>query len=159
MAEINGVNARLFEAAGCGAAVLTEFRPTVPELFAVGEEVLVFHDFDDLVEQATRLLSERGLTEQLGDAAARRAHRDHTYDLRVAAILEKLSLIVRGTRMPHPYRRDTAIPAATSLRPERRHAHLEPRVVEAEAEPGHAVEEAESRDVHKRERMRQACPG
>ena len=90
-AEVNGVNARLFEAAGCGAAVLTEFRPTVPELFAVGKEVLVFHDFDDLLEQATRLLSERGLTERLGDAAAQRAHRDHTYDLRVTAILEKLS--------------------------------------------------------------------
>ena len=91
LAEMSGVNARLFEAAGCGAAVLTEFRPTVPELFAVGKEVLVFHDFDDLVEQATRLLSERGLTARLGDAAAQRAHRDHTYDLRVTAILEKLS--------------------------------------------------------------------
>ena len=89
--EVNGVNSRLFEAAGCGAAVLTEFRSTVPELFAVGKEVLAFHDFDDLVEQATRLLSERGLTTRLGDAAAQRAHRDHTYDLRVTAILEKLS--------------------------------------------------------------------
>ena len=91
LGEMNGVNARLFEAAGCGAAVLTEFRPTVPELFAVGKEVLAFHDFDDLVEQATRLLSERGLTARLGDAATQRAHRDHTYDLRVTAILEKLS--------------------------------------------------------------------
>ena len=91
MREVNGVNVRLFEAAGCGAAVLTEFRPTVPELFEVGKEVLTFHDFDDLLEQATRLLSEHGLTARLGDAAAQRAHRDHTYDLRVAAILEKLS--------------------------------------------------------------------
>jgi spore maturation protein CgeB len=89
--EVSGVNVRLFEAAGCGAAVLTEFRPTVPELFTVGKELLVFHDFDDLIEQATRLLSERGLTARLGDAATQRAHRDHTYDLRVTAILEKLS--------------------------------------------------------------------
>jgi len=89
--EMSGVNSRLFEAAGCGAAVITEFRPTVPELFAVGKEVLAFHDFDDLVEQATKLLSERGLTAQIGDAATQRAHRDHTYDLRVTAILEKLS--------------------------------------------------------------------
>ena len=90
-AEVAGVNSRLFEAAGCGAAVLTEFRPTVPELFAVGDEVLVFHDFDGLVDQATRLLNEPGLTARLGDAAARRAHVDHTYDLRVAEILDKLS--------------------------------------------------------------------
>jgi spore maturation protein CgeB len=81
----------LFEAAGCGAAVLTEFRPTLPGLFDVGDEVLAFHDFDELVDQAARLLGEAGLTARLGDAAARRAHRDHTYDLRVAEILEMLS--------------------------------------------------------------------
>jgi len=91
-AEISGVNARLFEATGCGAAVLTEFRPTVPELFAVDEEVLIFRDFDELVNQANRLLNEPGLATRLGDAATRRAHRDHTYDLRVATILEKVSL-------------------------------------------------------------------
>ena len=38
--EMAGVNERLFQAAGCGAAVLTEFRPTLPELFAIGDEVL-----------------------------------------------------------------------------------------------------------------------
>ena len=90
-AEIAGVNVRLFEAAGCGAAVLTEFRPTVPGLFDVGAEVLTFRDFDELVDQASRLLGDAGLTARLGDAAALRAHRDHSYDLRVAAILEKLS--------------------------------------------------------------------
>ena len=65
-------------------------RPTVPELFAVGKEMLVFHDFDNLVEQATRLLSEPGLTARLGDAAASEPG-DHTYDLRVTAILKQLS--------------------------------------------------------------------
>jgi spore maturation protein CgeB len=89
--EMAGVNVRLFEAAGSGAAVLTEFRETVPDLFDVGTEVLTFHDFDELVDQATRLLTEQGLTARLGDAAARRAHHDHTYDLRVAQILETLS--------------------------------------------------------------------
>jgi spore maturation protein CgeB len=90
-AEISGINGRLFQAAGCGAAVLTEFRPAVPELFAIGDEVLAYHDFDDLVDQATRLLTEPGLTARLGDAAAGRAHRDHTYDLRVATILETVA--------------------------------------------------------------------
>ena len=91
LAEVNGVNARLIEAEGCGATVLTDFRSTVPELFAVGKEVLVFYEIDDLVEQATRLLSEHGLTARLGDAATQRAYSDHTYDLRVTAILNKLS--------------------------------------------------------------------
>jgi spore maturation protein CgeB len=90
-AEISGVNARLFEATGCGAAVITEFRPAVPELFTIGDEVLAFHDFDDLVDQATRLLNDADLTARLGDAAAQRAHRDHTYEVRLSVILERLS--------------------------------------------------------------------
>jgi spore maturation protein CgeB len=89
--EISGVNVRLFEAAGCGAAVLTEFRPTLPDLFAVGDEVLAFHDFDELIDQTTRLLSEDGLSAKLGDAAALRAHESHTYERRLPIILEKLS--------------------------------------------------------------------
>jgi spore maturation protein CgeB len=90
-AEVNGVNARLFEAAGCGAAVLTEYRPAVADLFSIGAEVLAFHDFDELVNQAERLLGESGLTAQIGDAAARRAHQDHTHERRLAVILEKLA--------------------------------------------------------------------
>ena len=89
--EVSGVNQRLFEAAGSGAAVLTEFRPVIPDLFAVGEEVLTFRNFDELLEQAWRLLTEPGLTAKLGDAAARRAHRDHTIGHRLATILEKVA--------------------------------------------------------------------
>jgi spore maturation protein CgeB len=90
-AEIEGVNARLFEAAGCGAAVLTEFRPALPELFAIGDEVLAFRDFDELLAQATRLLNEPALSAKVGDAAAARAHESHRYEQRLAVILEKLS--------------------------------------------------------------------
>lgn len=90
-AEIAGVNGRLFQATGSGAAVLTEFRPVVPDLFKVGEEVLTYRDLDELEEQATRLLSEDGLTSRLGDAASERSHRDHTYEHRLTTILEKVS--------------------------------------------------------------------
>lgn len=90
-AEIEGVNLRLFEAAGCGAAVLTEFRPTVPDLFDVGDEVLAFRDFEELLGQATRLLNEPELTAKLGDAAAARAHAIHSYEKRLAVLLEKLA--------------------------------------------------------------------
>jgi spore maturation protein CgeB len=90
-AEINGVNARLFEATGAGAAVLTEFRPVLPELFSVGEEVLAYRNFDELISLATRLLSEDGLSAKIGDAAARRAHAEHTYEKRLSVILEKVA--------------------------------------------------------------------
>jgi spore maturation protein CgeB len=90
-AEVDGVNARLFEAAGSGAAVLTEHRSTVGDLFSIGSEILAYRDVDELIDIATRLLDEPGLSARIGDAATRRAHRDHTYDLRVATILEKIA--------------------------------------------------------------------
>lgn len=90
-AEITGVNSRLFEAAGCGAAVLTEYRPSIEELFDVGTEVLAYRDFDELVDQANRLLGEKGLTARLGDGATARAHKDHTYDARVNILLDKIT--------------------------------------------------------------------
>lgn len=89
-AEITGVNARLFEATGSGGAVLTEFRPALPELFTAERELLAFHDFDELVDQASRLLSEHNLGARLGDAAAQRAHRDHSYEVRLSALIEKV---------------------------------------------------------------------
>jgi spore maturation protein CgeB len=90
-AEMTGLNARLFEATGSGGAVLTEFRPALPELFTADREVLVFHDFDELVGQASRLLNTAGLTARLGDAAAQRAHRDHAYEMRLQVLIEKVS--------------------------------------------------------------------
>ena len=90
-AEICGVNTRLFEAAGCGAAILAEFRPTLPELFDIGDEVLAFRDYEELVSQARQLVTDTGLSAKLGDAAALRAHQCHTYEKRLAVILEKLS--------------------------------------------------------------------
>ena len=89
-AEVAGVNNRLFESAGCGAAVLTEFRPALPDLFDIGEEVLAYHDFDELVDQAARLFNEPDLSTRLGDAAAKRAHADHTYERRLANLLEQV---------------------------------------------------------------------
>jgi len=96
-AEIESANARLFEAAGAGAAIVTEYRPALTDLFAVGDEVLAFCDFDEIVSQATRLLRDDGLSAKLGDAAARRGQKSHTYEKRLTVLLEKLFLSP-GTR-------------------------------------------------------------
>lgn len=90
-ADIHGVAKRLFEAAGSGGAVITEFRRTVPDLFDVGSEILVYNDFEELVSHTKTLLADRDLAQKLGDAASRRAHREHTYEARMAEILSILT--------------------------------------------------------------------
>jgi spore maturation protein CgeB len=86
--ELAGVNCRLFEAAGCGAAVLCEDRPALRECFDVGTEVLAFTTYSELKAQCLSLLSDRQLVRDIGNAAARRARQDHTYQVRLTSLLE-----------------------------------------------------------------------
>jgi spore maturation protein CgeB len=90
-AESDGANCRLFEAAGCGAVVITEERAQIPTLFDVHHEVRSYSSFPELLDQikALRRMSpddRRGL----GDAASRRAHHEHTYLNRFQQILDVL---------------------------------------------------------------------
>lgn len=89
-AEVNGLNCRLFEAAACGGTLLTEYRPALGCCFEIGREVLAYDGFDDLVDKARWLLENRDAGKSLGNAAAARAHRDHTYAHRLQVILDSV---------------------------------------------------------------------
>ncbi|MDX2377636.1 glycosyltransferase [Microbacterium sp. LRZ72] len=86
-AEYAGMNCRLFEAAASGAAVLTEVRPGLEDLFELNREVIPFGSLDELVVQCHRLLSDPSAGRATGDAAAYRAHREHTYEQRLGEML------------------------------------------------------------------------
>lgn len=100
--ELTGVNCRLFEAAGSGGAVLCEDRAALADLFTPGSEVLPFTTFDELVDQARTLLADPEASNAIGDAAARRAHLDHTYELRLARIFDVLGHEVGRAPSPPP---------------------------------------------------------
>lgn len=89
-AEMDSANCRLFEAAGSGAAVLCERRGVLADLFRVGEEVLAFDAFDELVEQCSMLLDKPEAGRRIGDAASARALGEHTYQQRLRVLLDLL---------------------------------------------------------------------
>lgn len=89
-AESAGMNCRLFEAAGSGAAVLTEDRPGLRDLFVPGKEVFAYSSYDELLGTLRQLLGDDGKGASVGDAAALRTHGQHTYEHRLATILEDL---------------------------------------------------------------------
>jgi spore maturation protein CgeB len=92
--EADGLNCRLFEAAASGALVLTERRDRLDDLFRVPAEVSCYEDHDELVARARQLVAlapaER---RRRGDAAAARAHAEHTYAHRFSHIV---GLLGRG---------------------------------------------------------------
>ena len=86
-----GANRRLFEGAGSGAVVLCEERPAISELFEPSRELLLFHDFDSLLAQATRALEGSPDLLTLRESASFRAHRDHSHSQRLTQILGDLA--------------------------------------------------------------------
>ncbi len=89
--EIEGVNARLFEATGSGGAVLTEFRSEVPKFFEPGSEVLTFASLAELLDHLKELFASPAAGRALGDAATVRAHAEHTYQDRLSRLLEAVA--------------------------------------------------------------------
>ncbi|WP_157756696.1 glycosyltransferase [Plantactinospora sp. KBS50] len=89
--EMTGVNLRTFEATGAGAAVLCEDRPVLADLYDPGREIVSFTTVAELIERARELLDEPRRTAEIGDAATKRAHAEHTYEHRLPELFAQLS--------------------------------------------------------------------
>lgn len=89
-AEMASVNCRLFEATACGGVVLCERRPPLESLFVKEREVLDFTTFEELLGRIKWCADDRTAARSVGDAAAARSHRDHTYQARLTRLLEIL---------------------------------------------------------------------
>ncbi|MFD2766140.1 CgeB family protein [Micromonospora eburnea] len=90
-AEMQSVNCRLFEATAAGAAVLCERREVLPDMFDPDREVVPFTTFAELLERVRELLDDPRRTAEVGDAASKRAHSEHTYENRLPVVLDRLA--------------------------------------------------------------------
>jgi spore maturation protein CgeB len=91
-AEMDGLNTRLFEATACGGCVISEDRGHLGEHYRVGDEVLAFRSFDELVDQARWCIDHPDEARRIGDTAAVRARDEHTFAHRLAELLEVVGL-------------------------------------------------------------------
>lgn len=46
----SGIPLRVFDIMGAGGFIITNYQPEIPELFEVGEEIVVYHSFDEMRE-------------------------------------------------------------------------------------------------------------
>lgn len=84
---INGVNKRVFEATACGAFVLMKYFPVLEELYDIDQEIAVYHNFDDMVKKIDYYLKHDDERKAIADAGMKRAHRDHSYEIRLKEML------------------------------------------------------------------------
>jgi spore maturation protein CgeB len=87
-AEIEGVNQRLFEATGCGAFVITDWNPALPELFEPEREVVTFRSRQELKEKVDYYLAHPDERQEIAGRGYARAHRDHTIEKRLGRMME-----------------------------------------------------------------------
>jgi spore maturation protein CgeB len=85
--EVNALNCRAFEIAGCGGFQLMTFAPVVSEHFESGVELVTFDSVENLLEQIHHYLRNPQLAAEIARRGQLRAHRDHTYENRLREIL------------------------------------------------------------------------
>lgn len=90
--EVEGVNCSLFEAAGCGAFQIADWKPSLPELFEPEREVVTFRTRQELKAKVDYYLAHPAERQEIANRAYARAHREHTYEKRLEKMLEILGL-------------------------------------------------------------------
>jgi len=86
-AEVDAVNCRLFEIAGCGGFQLVSEKAEVSRHFEIGEEIEVFRNKNELIEKVNYYLREPEKRIDIAKKGLARAHREHTYKHRLTELL------------------------------------------------------------------------
>ena len=75
---------RVFEAAGAGACIITDYWQGIDVFFEPGKEILVANNGNEVVQIITSLTSERAA--EIGKAAFKKVLAEHTYTQRAATL-------------------------------------------------------------------------
>jgi spore maturation protein CgeB len=85
-AEIDGLNSRAFELAGCGAFQMVTSRPVLQEHFLPGIEVETFESIGELIEKIRHYLQHPESAASIAERGQKRAYAEHTYEHRLQEI-------------------------------------------------------------------------
>jgi spore maturation protein CgeB len=86
-AEIDALNSRAFELAGCGAFQIVTSRPVLREHFLPGAEVETFESIGELIEKIRHYLRHPDSAALIAARGQERAYAEHTYEHRLQEIL------------------------------------------------------------------------
>jgi spore maturation protein CgeB len=81
-------NLRLFEATGVGTFLITDWRSNLSTLFEPGSEVAAYRDENEAKEMIEHFLERREERGRMAERAHQRTLREHTYDQRMAEVVE-----------------------------------------------------------------------
>lgn len=94
----NANNMRLFEATGCGALLVTDYKDNLDDLFEIGREVVAYRSPEEAAHLVNYYLAHPDEAAEIAAAGQRRTLRDHTYERRMEHTAEFLERHLRYTR-------------------------------------------------------------
>jgi spore maturation protein CgeB len=98
-AEVDALNCRAFELAGCGAFQLISSRPVLDLHFRPGEEVETFSTADEMTDKIRHYLRHPEQAAEIAERGRRRAHAEHSYEARLG---ELFAVVDRSARANQP---------------------------------------------------------
>lgn len=97
----NQIKARTFEVPGAGGFLLTGPAQGLDRYFVPGVEIAIYQDFEDLVSKIHFYLSHPNDRDRLARAGYERTLREHTYERRLAEVVDfALAAKARDSAMP-----------------------------------------------------------
>jgi spore maturation protein CgeB len=76
-------NMTLYEATGCGALLMTDWKKNLNEIFEIDKEIVAYSDKEDLVKKIKYYLDHPKEAEKIAKAGQQRTLKDHTYQNRM----------------------------------------------------------------------------
>jgi ubiquinone/menaquinone biosynthesis C-methylase UbiE len=95
VAENFANNMRLFEATGCGALLITDYKDNLNELFEIGKEVVAYRSPEECATLVNYYLDHPDEAQQIAKAGQARTLREHTYEKRMEHTAELLKRQLR----------------------------------------------------------------
>lgn len=87
-----GLNPRVFEANGCGAFQLCDFKEEIAEHYEVGREIVLYRSLSELKDRLGYYLRHPGELAGIAKQGCARTHRDHTYAKRLEEMFSQCGL-------------------------------------------------------------------
>jgi spore maturation protein CgeB len=88
----SGVPMRVFDIIGAGGFLLTNFQPELPELFKMGQEIEVYHDFEEMEDKVKYYLTHENERERIISNGYKKVSEKYNYNRQLKLILSKVGI-------------------------------------------------------------------
>lgn len=87
-------NMRMFEATGVGTCLLTDYREENSDLFKIDEEIVVYKNYDELLEKAEYLINHPNVVSEIAKCGQKRTLDTHSYKIKANMMNEYIQKIL-----------------------------------------------------------------